>query len=100
MKREVSQAIEMFAHIESWKSSGLSQPAFCKQTQLRPHVFYYWLKRYRLKQATAEQKGFIPVSLTAVKRSETPVMEVLGINGNRILFYDHIDPTYLKDLLR
>ncbi|MFP5082083.1 IS66 family insertion sequence element accessory protein TnpA [Pedobacter sp. JCM 36344] len=29
----------MFAHIESWKSSRLSQPAFCKQYQLKPPTF-------------------------------------------------------------
>ncbi len=100
MKRESSNTTEMFVHIESWKSSGLSQSAFCKQHQLKPPTFYYWLKRYRLKQMPVEQKGFIPVSLTPVKQGETPVLEVLGINGNRILFYDHVDPAYLKNLLR
>lgn len=99
MKREVSQAKEMFAHIESWESSGLSQRFFCEQHQIIPHIFYYWLKRYRLKQLPVEKKGFIPVSLTPVKQHETPRIEVLGMNGNRILFYDHVDPLYLKNLL-
>lgn len=99
MKREVSQAPAMFAHIEAWKSSGLSQRVFCEQHQLVLHIFYYWLRRYRLKQFPPEQKGFIPVSVSPAKLRETPRMEVMGVNGNRILFYDHVDPLYLKALL-
>jgi hypothetical protein len=40
------------------------------------------------------------MNLTAVKQRETPVMEVVGMNGNWILFYNHVDPAYLKNLLR
>jgi len=99
MKKEVSQAPEMFAHVEAWISSGLSQRVFCEQRQVVPHIFYYWLRRYRLKQLPLEQKGFIPVRVAPAKLGEAPRMEVVGINGNRILFYDHVDPVYLKDLL-
>lgn len=99
MKREVSQAIEMSAHVECWINSDLSQRAFCEQHQIKPHVFYYWLRRYRSKQASLDQKGFIPVSVTPVKQIDTPGIEVLGVNGNRILFHDPVDPAYLKSLL-
>lgn len=80
-------------------SSGISQRAFCEQHEVVPHIFYYWLSRYRLKHTALKQTGFIPVSVTAVKQSESATMEVLGVNGNRILFYDHVDPAYLKKLL-
>ena len=100
MKREESQSKEMFAHIACWQSSGLSQRAFLEQHKIIPHIFYYWLKRYRQKEATAEKQGFIPVKVTPVKQQEIPSMEVLGVNGNRILFYDRVDADYLKSLLR
>ena len=80
-------------------SIGSSQRAFCEQHQIVSHVFYYWLIRYPLKHAALEQTGFIPVSVTAVKQSESATMEVLGVDGNRIQFYDHVDPVYLKKLL-
>jgi hypothetical protein len=91
MKKEVLQAPEMFAHVEAWISSGLSQRVFCEQRQVVPHIFYYWLRRYRLKQLPPEQKGFIPIRVSPTKLSETPRIEVLGVNGNRIVFYDWND---------
>jgi len=84
MKRNASQAKEMFAHIERCMSSGLSQSAFCEQHQVVPHIFYYWLSRYRRKHTALEQTGFIAVSVTAVKQSESATMEILNVNGNRI----------------
>lgn len=99
MKKEVSNASEMFPHIESWKSSGLTQKAYCDQQQIIPHVFYYWLKRYRLQQEPATEKGFVSVSLTTIKRSDPVTMELLGTNGNRILFYGQVEPSYIKSLL-
>lgn len=99
MKKDLSQAPEMFAHVEAWLCSGLSQRVFCEQHRVVPHIFYYWLRRYRQKQLSLEQKGFIPVSVTPAKLREAPRMEVVGVNGNRILFYDRVDPVYLKDLL-
>lgn len=100
MKREVSQSKEIFAHIGSWQSSGLSQRVFLEQHKIVPHIFYYWLKRYRQKEATAEKQGFIPVKVTQVKQQEIPRVEVLGINSNRIVFYDRFNADYLKSLLR
>ena len=33
-------------HIEVWRSSGLTQIAYCRQHELRPHQFTYWKKRF------------------------------------------------------
>ena len=33
-------------HIEDWRSSGLTQIAYCHQHELRPHQFTYWKKRF------------------------------------------------------
>ena len=40
----------------------------------------------------------MPGSGTPVKQSDTPGIEVLGVNGNRILFHEPVDPAYLKSL--
>lgn len=32
-------------HIENWRSSGLTQVAYCRQHELRAHQFTYWKKR-------------------------------------------------------
>lgn len=75
MKKEVSQSIEMFPYIESWQTSGLTQKAYCDQHNIILHVFYYWLKRYRLKQGPAAEKGFISVSLRTAKSPGAASME-------------------------
>ena len=33
-------------HIEDWRSSGLTQIAYCRQHELRPSQFTYWKKRF------------------------------------------------------
>ena len=33
-------------HIEDWRSSGLTQIAYCRQHELKPHQFVYWKKRF------------------------------------------------------
>ena len=33
-------------HIESWRSSGQTQRAYCCQHELSPHQFTYWKKRF------------------------------------------------------
>ena len=44
-KLEKQQA--MFSMIETWKSSGQSQQAFCKAQSQAYSVFHYWYKKYR-----------------------------------------------------
>ncbi len=99
MKKEVSKASEMLPHIEFWKKSGLSQKSYCDQHQIIPHVFYYWLKRYRIKHSAPGEKGFIPVKLPPVTSTIPATIELVGTNGNRVLFYGHVEPSYLKSLL-
>ncbi len=33
-------------HIESWRSSGMTQTAYCGQHELKAHQFVYWKKRF------------------------------------------------------
>ena len=53
-KLEKQQA--MFSMIETWKSSGQSQQAFCKAQSQAYSVFHYWYKKYR------QEKDLAPAS--------------------------------------
>ena len=33
-------------HIENWRSSGITQKAYCRQHDLKGHQFTYWKKRF------------------------------------------------------
>ena len=49
----------MYAHIEDWQQSGLTQKDYCHQHDIKIHVFRYWLAKYR-NDGEAEE-GFVPV---------------------------------------
>jgi transposase-like protein len=61
---------QMYARIESWKQSGLSQNQFCKEENLSTSTFNYWLKKYKQEKdlvANADSKPvktFLPVEVT------------------------------------
>jgi len=63
------------SHIEAWQSSGLSQAAYCKESDLIIHRFGYW-KRKLLDTplATPEPVGF--VALNPVVVASTLVLQL------------------------
>lgn len=92
----------MFPHIEAWKSSGLSQKSYCEQSGIASHIFHYWLSKYRIReQGVNAEKGFVPVKVVSAKQpaSPAPFLEVIGCNGNRLVFFDQPDVSFLKSLL-
>jgi len=87
----------MFAHVQAWQQSGLTQKAYCRQHHIAPHLFSYWLKRYRLLEG--QQKGFVPVTISSPPSTGAPVMEPVLASGSRLLFYTRPEPAYLHSLL-
>lgn len=61
-------------HIGRWQQSGLSQRAYCRQNDLKPHQFYYWRRRTLKPRPDV---SFLPVTL--------PVDSVRQHHGVRIL---------------
>ena len=69
---------QMYAVIEKYQNSPLSQKAFCKQEDLPYSTFTYWLKKYREHQQTAD---FIPMKInerSPQKQSEWCEIEFPG----------------------
>jgi len=55
---------KMFAHIERWKSSSLTQRAYCRKARINHNGFYYWLTQFKEHIGRkAAPAGFIPVSV-------------------------------------
>lgn len=63
--RLTPRAQEMFARVEKYLASGLSQKAFCTQEAIAFSTFQNWLKKYRVCQRQIEQQPatarFIPL---------------------------------------
>ena len=47
MIKDESMREQMFASINSWQSSELSQKEWCRQQRITYHVFHYWYRKYR-----------------------------------------------------
>src|SRR4051794_22107143 len=108
MMQQVEQVSEqMYAHIEQWKQSGLSQKVYCEQQAVKYHVFHYWYKLYRdqHQQAAPQQQprpskpsaAFLP--LTLVNPSSAAVIELHLAGGHHLVFHQMISVDYLKALI-
>ena len=73
---------QMYAIIEKYQNSPLSQKAFCQQEDLALSTFTYWLKKYRgSKQSTGALEDFIPMKInerSAQKKTEWCEIEFPG----------------------
>ena len=90
---------QMFAMIEQWLTSGLTQKAFCEQHSIRYYVFHYWYKRYRMQQSGIQDNATSFVKLQVAKPSPSGAVEINFPGGIRILFHEPVSSNYLKALI-
>src|SRR4051794_33455657 len=94
---------QMYAYVEQWKQSGLSQKVYCEQQGVKYHVFHYWYKLYRDQhQAVQEPEpkpsaSFLP--LTLINSSAAAVIELHLSGGHRLVFHQMVSADYLKALI-
>ena len=50
-------------HIANWKTSGLTQVAYCQQHAIKPHIFSYYKKKFAAAPAAAKKDKLMPVKL-------------------------------------
>lgn len=54
----------MHIHIAQWKDSRLSQAAYCKEHNIRPHLFSYYKKKFNSTNVAVKQVSqLVPVKL-------------------------------------
>ncbi len=83
-------------HVDDWRASGLSAPAFAARHHLDPRSLYSWSSRLRRSSVSAPL-SFLPV-LTAASEpslSSAPI-EILLSHQRRILIRPGFDPTLLR----
>src|SRR3954447_9022009 len=95
---------QMYAHIEQWKQSGLSQKVYCEQRAVKYHVFHYWYKLYRDQHQQAAQEpqpkpsaAFIPLKRRA--SPATAFVELYLPGGHHLVFHQMVSVDYLKALI-
>lgn len=94
------RASEMFPLIQEWEDSGLSQKAFCNAHEIKPHVFWYWLRRYRDQGplVNRESSGFVSVQKDRPS-AESVMAEIIYPDGTRLLLKEGVSLSFLRSLL-
>jgi hypothetical protein len=93
----------MYALIEQWQQSGISQKAFCSEHSLTVLKFQYWHKRYKAEKLPDEsnEPSFIKMSVPVAQMHGHSVgqAEVVFPNGIRILLHQEVSAHFLKALV-
>jgi len=80
---------QMYALVEKWKQSTLSQKEFVKQHKISRHKLNYWVTKYNKdSKANKPISKFIPVKVNNDKETRTALAEVIEIiypNGVRVV---------------
>jgi hypothetical protein len=87
-------------HIESWRSSGTTQTAYCIQHELKPHQFTYWKKRF---VQTNTGITFVPVKicsgLPSRSGTNTSSLRLVVDRDLQIEIMPDFDPGLLRRLI-
>ena len=83
----------MFALVELQQQSGKSQKDFCAERGLAPHVFHYWLKKYRDKNQ--EETGFVQLDSSG----SASAVRLRTASGHILEFDGQPSPSYLAELI-
>jgi len=99
----------MQSHLAHWKSSGLTQAAFCQAHGIKPHIFSYYKKKFSSTATPAQRSShLIPVRLVADEEAAVPnvsltsgsdVVRLSHANGFSLEINAHTDLVFLKPLL-
>lgn len=95
-KEEVTR--QMFSHIDQWKNSNQSQKSYCDDHNIRYHVFHYYFKRYRERQAEKKDPASF-VKLSINQSSSVAHAELILPDGKRLVFHQPVASDFLKALI-
>ena len=99
-KPKLRRSTEMFPLIQEWEGSSLSQKAFCTLHEIKPHIFWYWLRQYRESKQPSKKEvtSFIPIE---VEEPDTPAVlaEIIYSDGTRLVFKERVGLALLQGLL-
>lgn len=97
MTHITDKAIFWQSHISDWRTSGLSQKAYCQSHQLSYPNFGYWLKRLRAK-ALVNDVQLLPVQISPSIATQSHIC--LHLAACRIELPIYADTAYVRDLVQ
>lgn len=89
--------------ISECHSSGLNVRQFCKERNIKEHIYYYWLKLVREAACdsipTRSATVFAPVTLSQTKSPDLSSKITLNYGGISLDVYESTSPDLLKNTL-
>ena len=86
--------------LESWRSSGMTQKAYCRQHELKEHQFVYWKKRFVQTDAGIT---FVPLkirpSMPTPSAMHSSVLRLFVKGDLQIEIGPDFDPQLLRRLI-
>jgi hypothetical protein len=93
-----AKRIKMFALVEQWQQSGLTQVEFCKTIDICPNTFTNWHNKYK-KQPNALVKAFIPVTIARNEQTSCGEIEIHYPNGVRVVLPKNSDLSMVRTFI-
>ena len=69
----------MFALVDQWKTSGVTQKAFCAEQGINTHTFSYWVAKHKQIGSGKPAGGFVGVDVSGLV--ESPPVRIAYPNG-------------------
>lgn len=89
---------EMYPLIEQWQNSTKSRKEWCEQHDIAPHVFHYWLQKYREQYNQAP--AFIPLQTEKLTTTGNHVIEIHYPNGVYLRLEKPVSPNLLQQYIQ
>lgn len=64
---------EMQAHLEAWKSSGLTQIQYCQQNNIKSHIFTYYKSKLGYGQTKMISNTLMPVQIVSEQSHDSSI---------------------------
>jgi hypothetical protein len=95
MQNNESTQASMFLMVQSWQQSGLSQQAYCREQNIKYHIFHYWFRKFKEQTVPTVRPGFVQLP-PAVNHASFAEFTFPG--GSRVTFHQAVSTEYLKAL--
>lgn len=108
MKKKRYTKEQMLSVYTAWQQSGLGKKAYCSQIGLATSTFFYWVKKFELKDdcypmdcrpKASLAPAFRELDFFAKDDHVTPVLEIEYPSGTRLKFYKQPEANWIKTLL-
>ena len=103
MKKELQSKRDYWqGHVNSWKTSGLSQKAYCKQENISSSTFSSWSKSLLVRSTESVRFVEIESCSSSIKtkiQDASPTLQLILANGVRIYLVSQANTDLIQQVL-